>query len=175
MLPSPTKHRARSWVVFSASGEAPFKVFTAGISSVKPVKSNFTNRKWNNFIPNQEKFPTMLYFCSMTQSKIDLEAMINRAGISHRELARQLNVSHTNINRWVKDGWVSKSEYIAPLAQILGVTVDELLGLPSPRKSPIPGGKLGQAFREVSTLPQSQQQRILGTVEDMLIAQKSKS
>jgi hypothetical protein len=31
---------------FSASGEAPFKVFTAGISSVKPVKSNFTDSKW---------------------------------------------------------------------------------------------------------------------------------
>ena len=117
----------------------------------------------------------MLYFNSMTAQKIDLDSMINRAGISHRELARLLDVSHTNINSWVKSGWITKSEFIVPMSEILGVSVDELLGLEKPRKATAPGGKLGQAFRKVAELPQKQQQRIVSTVEDLLIAQEAKT
>jgi len=58
------------------------------------------------------------------------------------------------------------------MSSLLGVTIEELLGQPKPRKLATPGGKLGQVFRKVSELPRRKQQRI---VEVMLTAQKAKA
>lgn len=106
---------------------------------------------------------------------INLSSMRENVGLTVRELARQLNTNHTNVINWERAGWITKTEFVAPLSSILGVTIEELLALPKPRRSVAPGGKLGQVFRAVSELPRSQQQRILGTVEDMLLAQQAKA
>jgi len=104
--------------------------------------------------------------------EIDLTAMRERAGLSRREFARQLGTSHTNVNSWEQAGWITKSEFIVPAAAILGVTVEELLGLPKTRKNPIPGGRLGQAFAAASELPRSKQEKVIALL-DAFVAQHS--
>ena len=105
----------------------------------------------------------------------NLTKLRENVGLSIREFARQLEVHHTTVLKWEKIGRVLKSDYIPIAAEILGVTANELLGLPKNKSNSNQGGKLGKAFREVAELPRSQQQRILGMVEDMLIAQKTKA
>ena len=117
----------------------------------------------------------MLYFLSMSQEEvpsIDLSAMIEKAGLTRREFARRLNTSHTNVNTWEKAGWITKAEFIVPAASVLGVTVEELLGVPKKRSNPIPGGKLGQAFVEASKLPRSKQSKVIDLLE-AFVAQHS--
>lgn len=106
---------------------------------------------------------------------IDLAELRENAGLGVRELARQLGTHHTTILKWEAAGRVSKAEYLVPMSEILGVTIEELLGQPKPRRAVAPGGKLGQVFREVSELPRRRQQRIVEVVEDMLAAQKAKA
>ena len=119
----------------------------------------------------------MLYFPSMPHEtpKVDLTAMRERAGLTRREFARRLETSHTNVNAWEKSGWITKTEFIAPAADILGVTVEDLLGLPKKRSNPIPGGKLGQAFAEASKLPRSKQQQVSALLEAFVAQHQAKA
>ena len=114
----------------------------------------------------------MLYYVSMSSEikEIELKDMRQQVGISAREFARQLDTSHTNIINWEKAGWITKSEFIAPAANILGVTVEEILGLPKSRKNPIPGGKLGQAFEQANKLPRSKQDKVIALLDAFVMA-----
>ena len=112
---------------------------------------------------------------SVEASFVDLTKMREDAALTVRGLAAQLGISHVAVLKWEKAGKVAKTEFLVPMSQILGVTIEELLGQPNPRRNAAPGGKLGQVFREVSELPRSQQNRIISFVEDMLTAQKAKS
>jgi transcriptional regulator with XRE-family HTH domain len=104
-----------------------------------------------------------------------LRELRERAGISVRQLARILAIHHTNIVYWEKSGRIAKVELLPKMAEALGVTIEELLGLPKPRRVTVPAGRLGQVFRDVSELPRNQQQRIVEVVEDMIAGQKAKS
>jgi len=120
----------------------------------------------------------MVYFVNMNSVEatfVDLTKMREDAALTVRGLATQLGISHVAVLKWEKAGKVAKTEFLVPMSQILGVTIEELLGQPNPRRNAAPGGKLGQVFREVSELPRSQQNRIISFVEDMLTAQKAKS
>lgn len=114
----------------------------------------------------------MLYYVTMNPElqAVDLTAMREQVGISVRELARQLNTSHTNVINWEKAGWITKTEFIPPLANILGVTIEELLGLPKSRHNPIPGGKLGQAFEQAAKLPRSKQDKVIALLDAFVTA-----
>ena len=83
------------------------------------------------------------------------------AGISIRELARQLNIHHTNIVYWEKTGRVAKAELLPQLAAILGVSVEEVLGQPRLKRTSLVPGKLGQIFEAAAKLPRRQQQKII--------------
>ena len=82
-----------------------------------------------------------------------------------RQLAKQIGTYHTNVSAWERTGRVAKTEFLAPLATALGVTVEEILGLPRSRQGPTPGGKLGQIFESASRLPRNQQQKIIDMAE----------
>jgi transcriptional regulator with XRE-family HTH domain len=112
----------------------------------------------------------MLYFVSMNNQRplTDLTAMREQAGLTVRELARQLNTSHTNVINWEKAGHVTKTEYLIPMSEALGVTVDELLGRPRPSRTVTPGGKMGKVLEEASRLPRRQQQKIIDIVEPFI-------
>ena len=82
--------------------------------------------------------------------------------------ARQLAIHHSNIVYWEKTGRVAKTELLPQLAAILGVSVEELLGHPRPKRSPIAPGKLGQVFEAAARLPRRQQQKIIEFVEPFI-------
>lgn len=100
--------------------------------------------------------------------KSQLRLLREAAGLSVRELARQIDESHTNVSYWERSGQIPRSNVLAPLAKALGVTVEQLLGQPKPPRAPAPGGKLRQAFEAVSQLPRRRQDEILKVVNALL-------
>jgi transcriptional regulator with XRE-family HTH domain len=101
----------------------------------------------------------------LMKTKSDLRKLRETAGLSVRELARQIGESHTNVSYWERSGQIPRSDKLAAIAKALGVTVENLLGEPSPRRVTTPGGKVRQVFEAVSKLPRRQQQKIVEVVE----------
>lgn len=123
----------------------------------------------------------MVYFLNMQtaetakSSPVNLTKFREDAGLTVRALARELGINHTTILKWEQTGKVAKTEFLVPMSNILGVTIEELLGQPKPRNSAAPGGKLGQLFRDVSGLPRRKQERIVEVVEALVAQQMVKS
>lgn len=117
----------------------------------------------------QELFSTPAYPALM-KTKSDLRKLRETAGLSVRELARQIDESHTNVSYWERSGQIPRSDKLAAIAKALGVTVEQLLGEPVARRVATPGGKARQVFEAVSRLPRRQQQKIVEVVE-ALVAQ----
>ena len=102
-----------------------------------------------------------------------LVVLREKAGLTVRELSRQLGTSHTTVMYWERTGKVGKTEFIIPMAKALGVTVEEVLGEPRPRKTIVAGGKMGQLFEEASKLPRSQQDKVIAVLEPFVNAHSS--
>ena len=94
-----------------------------------------------------------------------LKQLREKAGLSIRELARRIGEDHSNVRYWESNGKLPRSNVIVPMAQALGVSVEELLGEAKPKRSTPYGGKLGELFDSVSKLPRRQQQKIVEFVE----------
>ena len=105
--------------------------------------------------------------------KSNLRQLREAAGLSVRELARQIGESATNVSYWERSGQLPRSNVLTPMAKALGVSVEVLLG-ETPRRVVKPGGKAGAVFEAVAKLPRRQQQKILDVVE-ALVAQHSKA
>jgi transcriptional regulator with XRE-family HTH domain len=106
-------------------------------------------------------------------TKTNLRRLRETAGLSVRELARQIGESHTNVIYWERSGQIPRSDVLAPMAKALGVTVHDLLGEPKPGRVVAPGGKLGQVFVQVAKLPRRQQQKIIEMAEGFLALHKT--
>jgi transcriptional regulator with XRE-family HTH domain len=109
-----------------------------------------------------------LYDPNMAKAASRLRELRERAGLSLRELARQIGEDHSNVGFWERSGKIPRSDVLAPMAKALGVTVEELLGEPKPKRVAQPGGKLGQVFASVSRLPRRQQQKVIEMAEGFL-------
>jgi len=105
-------------------------------------------------------------------AKSNLRRLREAAGLSVRELARQVGQSPTNVSYWERSGQLPRSDVLAPMAKALGVTVQDLLGEPRPGRAVAPGGKLGQVFDRVAKLPRRQQDKIIEVV-NALVAQSA--
>jgi len=110
-----------------------------------------------------------------TDQDSHLRALRERAGVSVRELARQLGIHHTNIVYWEKTGRVAKAELLPQLAAILGVSVEEVLGQPRPKRAPAAPGKLGRLIESVGKLPRRQQEKIIDMIETLLAGHLAKN
>jgi transcriptional regulator with XRE-family HTH domain len=106
-----------------------------------------------------------------------LKTLREKAGISQRELARLLGVHHSNVSFWERSGVPPRSEVLPKIAQVLGVSVDEVLGQSSKSRASVPvaRGKLGQIFNEVAKLPRRKQQHIIAMLDDMVTAHKARA
>ena len=97
------------------------------------------------------------------------------AGLSQKELAEQLGVTQQSVVVLERRAANVQANTLVKLAEILSVSVDSLLGLQQePPKEEVPGGRCRKIFTRVSRLPRRQQERILATVDDMLVAQEAK-
>lgn len=104
-----------------------------------------------------------------------LEAREQR-GLSQKQLADKLGVSQRVLSWWEREPVALKAEQLAALAEALEVSADYFLGREAPKKRVSgPAGKARLIFEQVSQLPRFHQQRILATVEDMLIARTAKN
>ena len=91
---------------------------------------------------------------------INLKELREKAGLSMRELGRQVGEDHSNIRYWEQTGKIPRSDVLIPLAKALGISVDELLGQPR-KRTPQLGGHLGEVFRQVAELPRRRQQNVI--------------
>jgi transcriptional regulator with XRE-family HTH domain len=92
-----------------------------------------------------------------------------RAGLTQKDLAEQLSVSQRAIAHWETNSVALRADQLAALADVLGVTVDYLMGREEGKsQKSMAAGKARQVFEEVNSLPRAQQQRILDVVQAML-------
>jgi transcriptional regulator with XRE-family HTH domain len=105
-------------------------------------------------------------------AKSRLRELRLKAGLSMRELARHIGEDHSNIRYWETSGTAPRSDVLVPLAKVLGVTVEELLGEVR-QQSLKPGGKMRTLFDAASKLPRSQQQKIIAIL-DPFVSQHAK-
>ena len=118
----------------------------------------------------QELFSGVAYAVVMTTKNSHLRSLREKAGLTLRELARQVGEHPSTRLSANGTGSTPKSDVSSPMAKALGVTVEELLGEPKLRRATVPGGKARQVFDAVSQLPRRQQQKIVEVVE-ALVAQ----
>jgi transcriptional regulator with XRE-family HTH domain len=105
-------------------------------------------------------------------TKSNLRRLREAAGLSVRELARQIEESPTNVSYWERSGQIPRSDVVAAIARVLGVSIEAVLGEAQPRRAAAPGGKVRQAFEAVSKLPRRQQEHVLKVV-NALVAQSA--
>jgi transcriptional regulator with XRE-family HTH domain len=118
----------------------------------------------------QALFLAMSYAVPMTAKNGQLRALREKAGLTLRELARQVGEHPSNVSYWERTGHPPRSAVLVRMAQVLGVTVEDVLGMPTARRMTTPGGKTRQVFEAVSRLPRRQQQKIVEVVQ-ALVAQ----
>lgn len=103
-----------------------------------------------------------------------LQSLREQAKLTQREVAHQLGISQPSYVKWERRDIGITRDRLHQLAEILGVEVEDFFSIDDRPKRNGPVGRARTLFERVSHLPRSHQQRILGTVEDMLIAQKAK-
>ncbi len=93
------------------------------------------------------------------------------AGLTQAQVAAKLGISHRAYAFWEREPTAVRAEQLATLAELFGVTADFLIGRqPSKQRGPGPTGKMRQLFQVASNLPRRQQQKLIGQVEDFLVA-----
>jgi putative transcriptional regulator len=113
-----------------------------------------------------------VYYLRMASTTSPLKSLREAAGISQRELARLINVPQTNLSLWERTGQPPRADLLPTIANALGVSVEELLGQPKPKRGLPPAGRARQLFEALSKLPRRQQDKILDILEPF-IAQHS--
>lgn len=104
-----------------------------------------------------------------------LFAARQKKGISQIEVAEQMEIAQQTYASWERREVAIRPEDIVKLAAILDTTVAHLLGCEDqPSRHNAPTGKLRRLVDEVRELPRYQQQRVIATLEDALLAQRAK-
>ena len=104
-----------------------------------------------------------------------ISALRRDCGLTQSALGESLGVSQPVVASYEAGRRRVPSSALPVLVSVLGVSIEELLGMPRPKSRRGPAGRVQRMFEAVDRLPKTQQRRILGTVEDMLIAQEAKA
>jgi len=113
----------------------------------------------------QAIFHSRRYSSRMAGIVSDLKTLRMAAGISQRELARLIGERQSNVSYWERTGQPPRSNVLAAISQALGVSVEELLGQPKPKRLQAPAGRARQLFEAISKLPRRQQDKVLDILE----------
>jgi len=96
-----------------------------------------------------------------------------KRGLSQRDVSDALGITQQSYAAWERKPVALKPEQLAILSQLIGCSIDDLLGLsPKAEKRGGPIGRARQVFEQVSQLPRAQQRKIVDVVE-ALVAQAS--
>lgn len=91
-----------------------------------------------------------------------------KAGLTQVDVATKLGVSQQVITFWEREAPAPRAEMLAPLAQLLNVSIDELLGLTKATKKKGPASRLEKSFADVAKLPRRKQDQVLDVVDTLL-------
>ena len=92
-----------------------------------------------------------------------------QAGLSQLQVASVLGVTQPSYADWERRSVALKPEYLPKLAEMLGVSVDYLVGKePAIRPSAAPAGRARQVFDAVLKLPRKQQAKVVEMAEGFL-------
>ena len=127
------------------------------------------------YIAQMQAIFSLAPYARLMATKSNLRQLREVAGLSVRELARQISESPTNVSYWERSGQIPRSDVLLPIAKALGVSVHDLLGEPKPGRVVAPGGRLGQVFEQVGKLPRRQQQKVIEMAEGFLALHKNTS
>lgn len=98
-----------------------------------------------------------------------MHALREAAGLTQAQVAGKLSVSARAYAFWEREPVSLKAEQIVTLANVLGVTADELVGREqSKRRGTGPVGRLRQVFTRASQLSRSQQAKVAEVVEALV-------
>jgi transcriptional regulator with XRE-family HTH domain len=97
------------------------------------------------------------------------------AGLTQSDLAAKLGVAQSNISFWESWEKPPRGEVLPNIAEAVGVSVDELLGVKPIKPKAEPTGKVKQAFTAVSKLPRRQQEQILKVINALLVQQQTQT
>ena len=98
-----------------------------------------------------------------------------KKGISQQEAAELMDIAQQTYASWERREVAIKPEDVVKLSEILDTSVHGLLGCEEQQTdSKAPTGKLRRLIDEVRLLPRYQQQRVIATLEDALLAQRAK-
>jgi transcriptional regulator with XRE-family HTH domain len=103
-----------------------------------------------------------------------IAALRERAGLSQEQLADKVGSNQKTVAYWERRAVALKPAQIDAIASALGCTHQEILGVEAPKQRGGPIGKAKAIFDRVSALPRDRQQKILGAVEDMLVAHETR-
>jgi len=117
-------------------------------------------------------FPYTAAIMSAAKTPSRLRQLREAAGLSVRELARQIGEQHTSVLYWEHSGTPPRSDVLRPISQALGVTVEQLLG-DEPKQAMPTGGRLRQLFERAAKLPRRQQEKLISVIEPFVAAQKA--
>ncbi len=97
-----------------------------------------------------------------------LRLLRQASGMTLRELARQIGETPSNVSFWERTGTLPRSNVLAPIAQALGVSVEDLLGDSIRQSASVPGSRVRRMFEQVQRLPRRQQDKICELLEPYL-------
>lgn len=90
-------------------------------------------------------------------------------GFSQADLAEKLGVTQANVSDYERGRYVPNADTIVQLAQILGVSADQLLGLkPSKTNGPRPPRRVAKRLEQIDKLPAERQRALLTTIDAFL-------
>jgi len=107
-----------------------------------------------------------------TESGARLRALRQAAGLSQTKLAEQLGILQRTLCFYELDADCIPSTLVAPLAQALGVSIEQILGTNGSHNKRGPKSQLERQLEAVAQLPRHQQKKIIDVV-NALVAQNS--
>lgn len=105
-----------------------------------------------------------------TDSGVRLAALRKQAGLSQAALAEAVGIPQRTISFYEREAVAIPSTLVPTLAKVLGVSMEELLGINdgAQRAKRGPKSQLERQLEAIATLPRNQQQKILAVVEAMI-------
>jgi transcriptional regulator with XRE-family HTH domain len=97
-----------------------------------------------------------------------LYALREQAGLSQQQVALRLGVPQRTYSHWERDPVAIRPDQLVSLAQILGISIEELLAKPIRRRGSGPAGKMRQLFEAAGKLTRIQQQKLIDVLRPFI-------
>lgn len=132
------------------------------------------NRGYNLGHQTQQRYPTMpkQNFDDLTDFGRRLSKLRKDAGYTQVELAKELEVTQRMVSYYEGHSEFPPAPLLPKLAQVLGVTSDELLGIKPVKKSKQPDTRLMRRLQQLEKLRAPKKRQILQIIDTFIEAEQ---